>query len=166
MLCVQKLKIDDFEVFYKLKCENENIYWSNNMQRPQKEKYHRWFEEQLLRQDRIIFSIREENTNEFIGYFLLDFMDEKKEIIELTYAISNKFTNRGFGKELIKIAFKYCGQNFTNSKVMRGWVLEHNIRSQRCFLNNGWKMKDATKEIFFQPEDCVKVMNLFEADLN
>jgi len=51
----KKCSEEDFEDFYILRCDKENIYWTGHDKEPNKDSLYEWYTEQLRRNDRMIF---------------------------------------------------------------------------------------------------------------
>ncbi|GKX65528.1 GNAT family N-acetyltransferase [Inconstantimicrobium mannanitabidum] len=162
---LEKLIIDDFEDYYNLKCEKQNIFWTNNLEKPNKEKLFQWFTEQMGNKNRVILGLKYIENRRVIGYVYLDFVGAKSELIELSYALSEEYINRGLGTRIVGLAINYCRDTYISVKKIQCWVLEDNVRSRKCLINNGFIKKEDEKVILFYPENRMKKMNLFKLDI-
>lgn len=152
---LKNANIEDFEVFYKLKCEKENIYWTNYTNAPVKDNLFNWYKSELSKKDRY-FLLAENLEGEVVGYGYIDIKDEG--IFEISYGISSSFTGHGLGIKLVSCLEEKCYELFKSVKEIWAWVLKDNIRSRKCLENNKWKETEETKEIYFKPEEKLKKM--------
>lgn len=152
---LKNANIEDFEVFYKLKCEKENIYWTNYINAPVKDKLFNWYKSELSKKDRY-FLLAENLEGEVVGYGYIDIKDG--ETFEISYGISSNFTGLGLGRELVKSLEEKCYELFKEVNEIVAWILEDNIKSRKCLERNLWIETEELKEIYFEPEKQVKKM--------
>lgn len=140
-----------FEEFYKLKCEKDNIYWTNHLNLPNRLKFLKWCKLQLKNKNRKILIANENKNDTVVGYGYIDFIEKDLEVVEISYAISEKFMGRGLGRKIVKALVNYCIQNHKKIQMIQAWVLKDNERSKRCLLSNNFNQTTEMKEIFFEP---------------
>ena len=149
---LEKCTIKDFELYYKLKCDEENIYWTGHKRSPDKENLRKWFKDQLERKDRIFFLVKTPNyPNEAIGYLYLDIVGENKNVIETGHGVHSKFKGKGIGTKIIKFALEYSKEKLEVIDRGDGWIAEDNIGSIKNVLKNGYFESKDTKNIYFEP---------------
>lgn len=153
---------DDFEEFYKLKCQNNNIFWTNYTSEPDRTKLSEWYKGQLNNSNRNLLLALGIDMDEVIGYGYIDVVDFSKGIYEISYAISNEFIGYGLGTELVKVLSDYCYTNYSNVNEIQAWVLDNNLKSKKCLLRNGWKQTNEKKDIYFNPLKVNEVMIKFK----
>ena len=149
-LVFKKCDREDFEDFYILKCDEENIYWSGHRDKPNKDNLNRWYKEQLSRGDRIFFIIRSEGIIEPVGYLYLDIAGDGSNIIETGHGVNSIFKGKGIGTQLIKYALEYTQSNLKDIRIIEGWIMEDNIGSIKNVLKNGYKDTGENKWINVQ----------------
>lgn len=149
---LQKCTLNDFESFYFLKCDEENVYWTGHKNKPQKQNLEEWFIQQLQRKDRILFLARNKLDDEVLGYLYLDIVGEKKNIIETGHGVHSKFKGKGLGTKIIKFALEYTKENLNFINEVDGWIIEDNIGSIKNVLKNGYSKTNLTKCVFLESE--------------
>lgn len=153
---------ESIEEFYNIKCEKENIYWTNYLNTPDKLEFYKWCEKQLKNENRKILIAKNIDNNSALGYGYIDVMEGEKNIIEISYAISSKFMGQGLGRDIVMLLVKYSIENYKKVEKVEAWVLKDNKRSQRCLLSNDFKETTETKEIYFKPNNCITHMIKFK----
>lgn len=153
---------NDFEEFYKLKCQKNNIFWTNYTTEPDRSKLSEWYKSQLNNSNRQLLLALSIKDDVVIGYGYIDLVDSCKEIYEIAYAISKEFIGKGLGTELVKVLSDYCYANYNSVKEIQAWVLDSNIKSKKCLLRNDWKQTDEKREIYFNPLKVNEVMIKFK----
>ena len=147
----KRCKKSDFENFYNLRCDNENILWTGHKTTPEKESLRKWYINELKRKDRVIFLAKSQSyPNEALGYLYLDIIGNKKDIIDIGYGVHSKFTNKGIGAKTIKFAIDYCSRKKAIPNKIIGWVAIENFNSVKCFEKNNFSETNKTKKMFFK----------------
>ncbi len=148
---LEKITEEDFEKYYILKCDKENILWAGHETAPDKRKLYKWFMEQLGRKDRIFFLAKSNNDQDVaLGYLYLDTIGINNDCIEISYAVHSKFSDKGIGTKIIKLAIDYCANNLEFIKDIIGWVATDNISSVKCFKKNNFAETNNTRKIFYK----------------
>ena len=145
-----KCKIDDFDEFFMLRRDDENILWTGHKKIPDKNKLKDWFYKQLNREDRIIFLAKSSETKETVGYLYIDIVEEKNNIIEISHGIHSKFKGNGLGTKNVKYAIDYVKLNLVFIDQLDAWIASNNIGSVKTFLKNGFSKTNEIKMIFFE----------------
>lgn len=147
----KKCSTEDFEFYYQLKCDEENIYWTGHIKRPDKTKLKKWFNNQIKRHDRLFFLVKSpEFPNKAIGYLYLDIVGDNNNIIEIGHAVHSKFKSKGIGTKIIKFALDHSREKLLFIDRVDGWIAENNIGSIKNFLKNGYIETNDIKEIYFE----------------
>ena len=128
---------EDYEDFYKIKCDPENVKWSGYASAPNYDKMKNWFYQQIEGRKRSIYLAYW--NGDVCGFFYLDKLSYK-DIEEIGYGVMTNFTGRGIGTALVGIGVKLC-----KASELIAWVSENNRASERCFEKNGF-LKLLTKE--------------------
>ncbi len=153
-ISIETATIKFFEDFYILKSEESNIYWSGYENIPIKNNLKMWYETELLNKNRQIFKVTL-NSNS-VGYLYLDFKDEKK--IELSYAISQKISGKGYGTQVVAEAIKYIKSYFNNASIV-AYVATINKASLSVLEKNNFKVTgNSYKTKFKQIEEDIEMI--------
>lgn len=131
--------LDHFESFYVLKCERTNIEWTGFSQAPSKDHFYKWYIKQLRSTKRNIYFFLIDNN--LAGYCYLDTIDEYT--VEIAYGISELYSGKGKGTELIAAIIDVLGKRGVRSVV--AWVSEANIGSSKILLKNGFIKKSQSE---------------------
>lgn len=158
-ICFEEFGLTNFDEYYQLRCERENIYWTGYMEAPQRDKLKSWCTNQLKRNDRTFFLVKSRNSgNKVIGYV---YIDRNESTIDISYAVGTNYTGNGLGSEIIYLATKYCKDTFKSIKELDAWVIYNNIRSIKCFTNNNWIESEKYKKIFLQSLNRYVIMRKY-----
>ncbi|GAA0076324.1 hypothetical protein UT300005_07020 [Clostridium sp. CTA-5] len=156
---LNNFNMENFKELYSIKCEKENIYWTNYINKPDEKKFYKWCLDQLKNKNRQIFIARDFKDDIAVGY---GYIDLKKDSTEISYAISSKFMGQGLGNKIVKLLIEYCIKNYKTIKKIEAWILENNIKSKKCILRNGLKETEEKRVIYFEPTDSITSMIKFE----
>ena len=147
---IRKAADADFDFFYSVKCDEDNMYWSGHSLRPKYDILYAFFTSQTRHQDvfnqRTIFIVEEKQSGKSAGYLYLDPIGN--DAAEISVAIVQSFSGRGFGRQavcaLCKFAWDY---GFKNMSAM---IREDNLRSQKMFTHAGFQRTDIYEYQFIQ----------------
>lgn len=130
--------INDFEDYYRIKSDETAILWSGFKSAPNKDKLLKHFEKLLTEcfpKGDILVYLKEDNTNQLIGYDLLTKIDE--DTIESSgHSILTEWQGKGYGTELFKLLVNFTRQ--LGYKKFTGWISEKNIGSIKNVEKNGF----------------------------
>jgi len=101
---IEKANLDFFDAFYKIRCEDINIYWSGHINKPNYEDLKEWYIKQLDSKNRIIFCIK--YLEAYVGYLYYD-IDNNMNTIELSYAVLSMYNGLGIASKALKKAVNY-----------------------------------------------------------
>lgn len=154
--------MDNFELYYKLRCDDENIYWTGYPQKPDKEKLREWYARQLQRGDRIMFLVRSNmDKDEAIGYLYLDIVGGNNDVVETGHGVNSTVKGIGIGTKIIKFAIDYCSNYLPNVTSIDGWVLRNNIGSVKNLLKNNYMKTGETRTIFLESTGQYETMERY-----
>jgi ribosomal-protein-alanine N-acetyltransferase len=140
-------ELADFEDFYMLKSEPNNIFWSGFTDAPDKEGFKSHYQKELERDDRTIIFLY--INNEIAGYVAISF-DNINKTTETAHGVVSNFGGRGLGKKLIKYAVEYSIEKIPQANNIIGWIAEDNVGSIKNVLGNGYAMTDEFEFRSFQ----------------
>lgn len=142
-MLLRKAIEEDYEFFFQIKSEPENMYWTGHEKKPDYEGLKEWFFKELKSSAReiLIFEV----GNQAVGYAYVYFIDSNQGI-ETAVAVSSRFSGLGYGQEIIKSTIQYCKINHPN-KYIEAWILDENIVSIKIHEKAGYKVTNETKYI-------------------
>lgn len=161
---IEEFKIKDFEGFYNIKSEEDNMFWTNHLEKPEKMELLNWCERQMKNKERIFLLQKLKNSNEIIGYGYIDI--DGKDRAELSYGVSSNYSGQGYGTELIALLVEYIKEKLKDKKEIFAWILENNFRSQAIVKKNNFIDKKEKKELFFLGENKIINFIKFSKNLN
>ncbi|MBN1055131.1 N-acetyltransferase [Clostridium botulinum] len=152
---------EDFEDFFILRSDDENMYWTGHDEKPNKTNLKEWYLTQLKRTDRLLFIARSDESDEPVGYLYLDIVGNNNNIIETGHGVNSKYKGKGLGTEIIKFAIDYSRNELPFIDEVDGWILEDNIGSIKNVLKNGYAETDERKEIYLKNLNIYKIMKKY-----
>lgn len=138
----------DFDFYYKLKCDDENVLWSGHMNAPDKEKLKNWFLVNIKRDDRYFFLFfNEENKHDIIGYLYLDVVGDNMDTIDTGHGVHSSHTGKGYGTIILQRGIEYAKKELPQIHYFQGWIMSDNIGSIKNVLRLGYYKTDENKII-------------------
>lgn len=147
---IRKAAETDFDFFYSIKCDEDNMYWAGHTLHPMRDTLYNFFSSQIQNQDisnkRTIFIVEKKRDGKSVGYLYLDPIES--DSAEISIGILQSFSGQGFGRqavcELCKLAWEI---GFKNIYAM---IREDNQRSQRMFQHAGFRKGEQYQCQFMQ----------------
>ena len=138
---------EDFESFYAIKADANNIKWGGFDKAPQKDTFERWYKLQLEpNSKRKIFLLQIENR--IVGFSSVNFTEPNEP--ELSYGVLSEEAGNGYGTEILKRTTDIIGGGIF------AWVSVNNSASMRCFEKAGYEQTDISEErnlaLFEEPQ--------------
>jgi len=121
----------DYDDFYRIKCDPENVKWSGFATAPDYERMKEWFCKQLESEKRTIYITYWNGVA--CGFFYLDKLDNQ-DAEEIGYGVLTDYSGRGIGTALVGTGVHLC-----KASKLTAWVSEKNRGSERCFEKNGFE---------------------------
>lgn len=127
---------EDYDDFFEMKSDYNNVAWGGFLQKPDYDKFKIWFIQQInSKSNREIFIVKKENVS--VGYFNLDNIDEVTS--EISYGVVSEFTGLGIGTFIVRNA-----STILDKKIV-AWVADDNIPSIKCFEKNSFVKTEETQ---------------------
>ena len=142
-LCLRDYEEADFEAYYKLKTDDETMYYMRDIELHSVEEGRKEFQEVLadMKSDRRNFYFLHKelkDTHEQVGSMGYTVIDETPvgKIVHLGYFTYPKFWGNGYASEALKKLLEFA---FTKDKVYRVTTgcLKENVGSERVMQKNG-----------------------------
>ena len=138
----------DFDFYYKLKCDKENVYWSGHSNIPDKEKLREWYLTNIKRNDRFFFIFfNGEIAEDVIGYLYLDLVKGKSDLIDNGYGVYSAHTGKGYGTKILKYGIDYAKVHLPEIIYSQCWIMTDNIGSNSMVKKLGYQKIDESKVI-------------------
>ena len=138
-ISIRKAEEADFDFYYLIRCDEDNLYWTGHASPPLRDSLHDFFSSHIRGRGgsgkRLIFIAEEKCSGRKIGYLYLDPVDG--DTAEISVAILQDFSGRGFGRQAVAELCDFAySRGFTNLYAM---VRDDNLRSQRMFRHAGFE---------------------------
>jgi len=115
---------EDYDDFFEMKSDYNNIAWGGFLQKPDYEDFKLWFLKQIdSKSKRKIYIVKRENVS--VGYFNLEYIDDITS--EISYGVISEFTGLGIGTFIVRSA-----TTILDKKIV-AWVADDNIPSIKMF---------------------------------
>jgi len=150
MVNLKLAKYEDYDFYYALKCEKDNVYWSGYSSKPNYEHlkliFDKWIEEMLEHDKRKVYMI---NFNDLMsGYVYISPADSNEA--EISIGVSDRFSGHGIGTNALIEAIGLMRKQ--GSRVLNAYVMEDNQRSIHVFKKSGF-IEDEDGTVFSHPEN-------------
>jgi len=156
---LKQCDVGDFEDFYVLRCDHENIYWTGYKNEPEKEKLNIWFQNQIKRDDRKLFLAKINQKEEVCaGYLYIDVL-ESTESAEISYGVDSKHAGRGIGTKIVALAIDYIIKSIPSVKSIFAWIIDSNTGSIKCVSRNGFVKSGKYKSVYLESMNRSMIMN-------
>jgi RimJ/RimL family protein N-acetyltransferase len=139
----------DFESYYILKADEENIRWTGHSGAPERIKIYDWYIKNISRKDRIFFLFMLQESNECVGYLYMDYVHVNMTILEVSLGVNSRHAGKGYGTEIIKFAVEKAKNELTNIKFLEAWIADENLGSVKAFLRNEYIKTEYCKDVRF-----------------
>ena len=153
-LMMREATLQDYDAYYKIKCDPKNVEWSGFSTPPDYEKMKGRFETffQDDEQGLLLF----EFGGEVIGYVNF-FLTEDGEGIETSHGALSDNAVKSLGYKMLKMTIHFVenSDRFNSVNTIIGWVAESNFASLQNVIKNGYQPtgKTENRELFL---GCIK----------
>lgn len=163
-MILEKAKMEEFEEYYAIKCEDFNLYWTaGDYAKPPRENLLRFYtkcintdESAPVRKE--IYLIKDEDRC-VIGYIYLDISED---YLEIPIAIRKDFVGKGYGSRAILEGMKIAKEKGFARAYNR--IREDNSASMKMFCEKcGWNMTDDYTEFYAKvPDKIIKMYKVYK----
>lgn len=149
-LLLRTATVNDFDDYYKHKCESTDIYWNGFEKEPQYEGLKKVFLTRINNDSSKIIKILEKE-GKYIGYLQYTFGNGE---VEIGIGICNECQGKGYGKEALELAVN----DIPSSLQIFSRIRDDNQASQQCFEKAGFTRSNKyTMEPFYPKPDKIKL---------
>lgn len=132
MKSLRKAEPQDFEGYYRLRCQPGNIAWTGYTAAPSREGLADWFGRQLKSDTRTIRLLMDDGA--VVGYIYSDILPDGT--VELGYGTDQDRRGQGLGRDIIRL---FVEQMRAEGRMhVIAVVAENNVASQKCLAANGF----------------------------
>jgi RimJ/RimL family protein N-acetyltransferase len=144
---IMPAKADEFEMYYRVRCERTDYTWGGFAGKPDRENLKNVFMQRVETVDLSIVDAKKI----FLAYVCNSDVEEKSETVgfiqishncdgmEIGYSIMEKYQGLGMGTEMVKCALEIAEKY---SDIVYAQIRDDNIASQRVVLKNAFVRTD------------------------
>ena len=149
--------MDMFDDYFKMKCDETDMYWNGYASPPNEEGLKKVFESRLSSVpfhdvgDRRIYFIHLQDQNKNIGFMQLRM---HSDAVELGYSILQPYQGRGYGTKGLELGVKRA---LEHGKKVFARIRDDNIPSQRIALKNGFIRTDNYELVDYPSYDDMNI---------
>lgn len=152
---LRKARIDDFNYFYEIKSEDDNLFWCGYAKKPIVDNLWLFWNKYIQdNSERTIFMIIIENKP--CGYVYVDYKNMNN--VELSIGVSSKCSGKGIAtcaiQEIVLKLRKY------NVPEIFAYIREDNSRSERVFTKSGFIKTNLYRKL--KLENSIDEITLFK----
>ncbi|MBP1539316.1 MAG: GNAT family N-acetyltransferase [Prevotella sp.] len=140
-LSYKQAALADYDDFYKIKCDPENVKWSGFASAPDYERMKEWFVKQLESEMRTIYLCYWNGVA--CGFFYLDKLTDE-EFEAASSGVLKEYTGRGIGTWTVKKRVELAAER--GAKVISTWVADDNPHSWKRFEKLGFQKTDIQED--------------------
>lgn len=162
---IRKAVREDFDFFFSVKSEEENLFWCGYRDAPIRENLQRFWnnyvpndgkrKSYMESRSREIYIVQEEDHP--VGYLYIDYLPDSEA--ELSLGISNSESGKGYGTKAIKEAIVLL--NARELSVI-GYIREDNNKSQRLCSSAGMYQTNEYREMILPFGEFDKTIKLYK----
>lgn len=132
---LKKAELSDFNFFFEIKSEEDNIFWCGHVKIPERQKLKSFWEEQITNnRNRKIYIIWERMGR--VGYMYVDYADD---YIEISIGVSLKFSGKGYATKAVKELTDFLNSQNDVCIPIVAYIREDNYKSQHVFGNASYE---------------------------
>lgn len=135
---LRKAEVSDFEFFYAIKSEINDILWTGHTGKPDHDQLLSWFERNITENPLREILIIEQNKSP-VGYIYVDKID--KNLFELAIGVSENHSGKHIGRTALAATVKMIRKPNPDAMII-AWIREDNIASQKAFSNADFTITD------------------------
>ena len=130
VLTLRRAGLDDFAVFFRLKSEPSDVFWSGHATPPDRDRLSAWYAEALGR--RVI--VLAETAGRMVGYA---YLIPDGDLVETAVGVSQAETGRGLGRLIIAQVADLVDEIYPGRRVT-AWICLRNLASVRAHEAAGY----------------------------
>ena len=140
-LSYKQAAMQDYDDFYKIKCDPENVKWSGFATAPDYERMKEWFRQQLEGGKRTIYLCYW--NGDCCGFFYLDKVSAE-EMEAASSGVLTEYTGRGIGTWTVGERIQLAKEQ--GASILSSWIADENPRSWKRFEKLGFQKTDEQEE--------------------
>lgn len=142
-LFLREVEESDYENYYLIRSEKENLFWTGYDKPPHKERFFNWFKDRIADQQKHLYLLFD--TKVCVGSLNVDFYND---YVAIGYSTVTKYKGKGYATylvgESIRIANEARKRNPELKKII-AWINDQNEASIRVIEKNGFQKSETTE---------------------
>lgn len=154
---------EDFDIYYAMKCDQNNMYWTGSAEIPKKENIEKFYNRCMKSKEevgggKLIYLII--NDEEAIGYIYIDPSLDDRLTCDVPIGINSNYCGKGFGKKSILLGLDKARE--IGYKKLVGKIREDNISSMKLYSKCGVTIsKDYIMQYIESEKKEIKMWKVF-----
>lgn len=161
MLTIERARESQYDDYFFLRCDENNILWSGHPTAPDYDKLKKWYYENIQKTERHFFLCY--NDQKIAGYLYLDHITP--ETLDVGYGVHHTMTGKGLGGRIIEYATAFAKQT-PGIKCVTAWVADENIASVKVFLKNAYCKTNETRSVRLEKAGQTFLFHKYELKVN
>ncbi len=91
------------------------------------------------------------NDNTLVGFIMLGYYEEKNQYTLWKFMIDEKFQNKGYGRQALRLAVEFLKNNFKVKSVFTGCAFDNNA-AKAFYRSFGFRETGVTDEVSLEME--------------
>jgi len=157
-LFLKEVEESDYENYYLIRSEKENLFWTGYDKPPHKERFFNWFIDRIADQQKHLYLLFDNKV--CVGSLNVDFYND---YVAIGYSTITKYTGKGYATYLVGESIRMVNEAKKRNPELKkiiAWINEQNKASKRVIENNGFQKSNVTEirkrfgneEIYYQFE--------------
>lgn len=163
-MILEKAKLEEFEEYYAIKCEDFIICWTSaNYEKPPRENLLKFYTKCVQTDESVQFRkdiyLIKTDEKKIIGYL---YLDNREDVPEISIAISKEYNGKGYGRQAVNEGVRISKERGYKRIVAR--VREDNISSFKMFCEKCGFVKSGDYDVFHSEEQNkdIKMYTLYK----
>ena len=136
---IRKVSLDDYEDYYQIRSEPNNLFWTGYHQAPDFVKFKQWFINRIADSNKDLYLLF---CNQICaGSLNIDVYDSYAYI---GYSVKEAYAGKGLGTYVVKNAVEIL-KNTPNMKEVKAWINFRNIASVKVVEKNNFRKTGFTE---------------------
>ncbi len=142
-LLLKEVDESDYENYYLIRSEKENLFWTGYDTPPHKERFFNWFIDRIADQQKHLYLLFDNEV--CVGSLNVDFYDD---YVAIGYSTLTNHKGKGYATYLVAEAIRIADEAKTGNPELKkiiAWINYQNQASIRVVEKNGFQKSDITE---------------------
>lgn len=166
-IALRPLALADFDAYYAIKCDPDDVRWSGFAARPDREGLRRWLAEELEKPDVVLLAAESTRPGDgMVGYVFVRRAGADGREAEISYGVAAAHRGRRFGQTMTALAADHARRHLPGVERAVCWIADDNAASIKNVLAAGYHDTGETRTARLAlPAPYEKTMRKFVLDI-